>query len=58
MNSFLILLAFISVLAALYVFGYLPKAGIVRFYQRVRLALLLWVVVVLGIGALRILDIL
>lgn len=57
-NTFLILFALVSVLAALYVFGFLPKAGIVRFYQRVRLALLLWVTLVLGIGLLRMLDIL
>ena len=45
-----------AVLLALYAFGYLPTAGLVHAYKRVRLAAILWIAFILIVGLSRAFD--
>lgn len=47
----------VVVLGGLYAMGYLPTAGLVGAYKRIRLMLLLWAVAIILIGAVRLFDV-
>ena len=53
MSGFEILLVVVIVVGGLYAAGLLPKAGLLRFYYRIRLVALLWALMIVLIAANR-----